>query len=159
MKKPEIMQTTIEICDIHAERLKKAREHLKPILPFKPEQISHFSDEQLGFLELLTSRFTKLQDIIGAKIFPLALDLLQENTSRQSFLDVLHKLEKLELLPSAKEWMVLREIRNHLTHEYPDNPQLMANNLNKVIEHTEFLLGYWQNLKLQLAKILKSASI
>ena len=56
-------------------------------------------------------------------------------------------LEKRGILPSAKEWVLMREFRNHLIHEYPDNLDLMADNLNKALEYVKALLALWQTLK------------
>lgn len=32
-------------------------------------------DDEIGYMELLISRFSKLQDVIGDKIFPMLVDL------------------------------------------------------------------------------------
>lgn len=82
--------------------------------------MSHLTNEQIGFMELLISRFGKLQDTIGAKLFPLLLQFLQQKEENLSFLDVLHQLEKLNLLPNTKDWIDIGDLRNQLIHEYPD---------------------------------------
>jgi len=38
-------------------------------------------------------------------------------------IDVLDKLEKLELIEDAEKWMYYRKLRNKLTHEYPSNEE------------------------------------
>jgi hypothetical protein len=40
-------------------------------------------------------------------------------------------LEKIGAIASAQQWLFLREIRNTLSHDYPDDPQLQADMLNK----------------------------
>jgi len=66
-------------------------------------------------------RFIKIQDLMGNKLFREVLDSLGEFDDSMSMLDVLDRLEKLELIESADVWMDYRNLRNVLTHEYPDN--------------------------------------
>ena len=47
----------------------------------------------------------------------------------QTNLDRLNRLEKIGFLPSAEAWIKMREFRNLITHEYPDNPELMCNSM------------------------------
>lgn len=42
---------------------------------------------------MMTTRFDKLQNIIGLKIFPIIINLLEEDAV--AFIDKLNKLEKL----------------------------------------------------------------
>jgi hypothetical protein len=142
-----LLLSLVAISDIHANRLEKALAHTTHLLPFNPTCLQRLTDDELGYLEMLTSRFAKLQDSLGAKIFPLLLQLLQESRSDESALDRLYKLEKLGILPSANNWIAMRELRNAITHEYPDNPELMAANLNKTAECARQLLAFWQTLK------------
>lgn len=107
------------------------------------------TDDNLAYLELLTNRFIKLQDTIGTKIFPLALSIMQEDPPGPTFLDRLHLLEKIGVLNQA-DWIELREIRNHITHEYPDSPEIMVLYLNKAVEKAKFLLQFWETLKTKI---------
>jgi hypothetical protein len=154
MSKLQTLMSSIEIGDTHADRLEKALIHLQHLFPFTPDTWQNLQDEELGYLELLTGRYAKLQDLIGSKIFPLILAMLQEETEGLSFLDILNKLEKLTIVPTAQWWISMRELRNHITHEYPDNPKLMASNLNKAVESSKTLLRFWHNLKLKINNIL-----
>lgn len=62
-------------------------------------------------------------------------------------LDVLHRLEKLELLDSSDTWIDYRKLRNTLTHEYPDNE-------DEMIESIVLAIEVYGNLKKIYAKIL-----
>jgi hypothetical protein len=156
MNRIEKLDSIRTTAGIHADRIKIAFKHLHSLLPFTADNIQTITEEDLGFLELLTSRFAKLQDLIGSKIFPLLLDLAQENIQELSTLDRLNKLEKLGLLPSAKEWIDMRTIRNLVTHEYPDQPQVMAEQLDKIINEAQRLLSYWEYLNAEIDKIKAS---
>ncbi len=143
-----LLETLFKSCDLHATRLQAACQRLEPLLPLKFDRISVLSIEELGYMELMMSRFSKLQDTIGAKLFPLILHFSQQDVANYSFLDILHKLEKLELLPSSSWWLKIRELRNHLVHDYPENPQLMADNFNQAVIAAKELLDYWSFLQI-----------
>jgi asparagine synthetase B (glutamine-hydrolysing) len=64
-------------------------------------------------------------------------DLLPDET--MSFRDILSKLEKLEIIESSEEWSEVREIRNDISHEYPDDHEKMADALNKSYQKLMFL--------------------
>ena len=129
MKSP--FESALEIARIHAKRLIYALEKLSPIFPVSSEKVIVLTDEELLFLELMTSRFAKLQDFMGAKLFTLFLESKGELADEMTFLDKVHKLEKLNLIDNAEDWMAMRQIRNHLSHEYPDHPELTAEYLNQ----------------------------
>lgn len=147
------IQSLIEIANIHALRLKKALFYIKKIQPITIEKLKNLSDEELGFSELLTSRFAKLQDLIGVKLFPQILILLQEDEDNSTNLDRLYRLEKIGILPSAKNWIEMRVTRNFITHEYPDDPQLMCENFEKTIKYAEYLLEYWLKLQTEISQL------
>jgi hypothetical protein len=154
MKEQQILKLNIEICDVHADRIRKAMSHVKHLVPIQPSIFKSLKDQDLGFLELLTSRFAKLQDTIGQKIFPELLEGMQEDIAGKSFLDLLNKLEKMNVIESVEFWLNLRSVRNSIAHEYPDNPELMAGNLNKVIQAAAELLDYWALLRAFIQKKL-----
>ncbi len=54
------------------------------------------------------------------KIF---LDEIGEYKDNMSLLDVLDKLEKFEIINDSYKWMEYRNLRNKLTHEYPNNEE------------------------------------
>ncbi|MBN2435978.1 MAG: hypothetical protein JXK07_12005 [Spirochaetes bacterium] len=60
---------------------------------------------------------------MGDKLFKDLLTSLGEYKDNMSLLEVLDKLEKLEIIKSADQWFSFRAIRNKMTHEYPDNEQ------------------------------------
>lgn len=145
--KSKILAGEISICDLHTGRIEMAFNHIKHLLPITADTINKVSDEELGFFELLTARFAKLQDTIGQKVFPLLLELLQEDIGNKSFLDRLNLLEKIGVLKNVDFWIELREARNSLAHEYPDQPDIIATNLNQVIAQAMELLKFYKSLK------------
>lgn len=150
-----ILRSLCERCDTHAFRLKKACTHIASLLPLQGKDIPDLSDENLGFMEMLISRFSKLQDTLGAKLFPLLLQHMQQEEEDLSFLDALHRMEKLNLLPSTKWWLDLRALRNRLVHDYPDDPKFLADNINQASQSSIELLEYWKSLRQDVEKIRK----
>jgi hypothetical protein len=148
-----LLDSNLKTADLHIKRLEYAIKKLKPLFPISVEHILHLTDEEVLIFELFASRFTKLQDLMGAKLFGQVLDYAAEPGEYIAFIDKVNKLEKLGIIPDAQKWFLLREMRNHLSHEYPDNPELTAKNLNEAFEITNYLLLCLQNIKAFVQKI------
>ena len=93
------------------------------------------TDSEIRILDQLVFRFGKLQDAIGIRLLPTLLQLLQEWQENEAFLDKLNRAEKLGLLYSVEQWQRLRELRNQITHEYPDNPEAIIIGLRRLVAH------------------------
>lgn len=64
--------------------------------------------------------YIKIQDKLGAKLFRNLLFSLREiEDPAMPMIDILNRMEKLNIIDDAKTWDKLREIRNSITHEYP----------------------------------------
>lgn len=103
--------------------------------------------DELGLLELMKNRFAKLQDAIGGKIFPLVLKILQEYRPEESFLDRLHKLERLNIIESIELWNRFREVRNSIAHDYPETSAVTVAALNECESLCTVLILFWNQLK------------
>ena len=129
------MMTLKQVCeelDIHFRRIDVLLPEIKSYLPFKE---SDFDDvEKIKTIDSFIYRFTKVQDRMGEKFFPLVLAELQEYKRSMALIDVLHRLEKLELIESSDDWIEYRKLRNTLTHEYPDNEDEIIEAINLSID-------------------------
>jgi hypothetical protein len=141
-----------KIAEIHRNRIVEALENITPLLPFTPQTIETISSSNFLWIELLTSRFGKLQDYIGSKLMDLVLDYMQEQSKGLSMLDKLNKLEQLGVIESADLWKIIRNTRNHVTHEYPDNLNLTSEYLNQLVELTPKLLDILDSLQNKVVK-------
>ena len=146
MNTNELLLHELKICSIHVQRLNLALGKITHLYPFTGENMDAIPEEDLGYMELFTSRLGKLQDALGEKVFPLFLEGLGEEVGNKSYIDKLHKLEKLELLPSVAWWQDLRKLRNILVHEYPDDPTFIADNLNMAFIQAKRLLAFWDSV-------------
>jgi len=84
---------------------------------------------------------------MGSRLFRQLLEALEEDISGLPFIDILFKLEKLNLLNNAKDWIVLRQIRNTVSHEYPFFKEVQIEELNLLPEEVVRLTVIWLKLK------------
>jgi hypothetical protein len=80
-------------------------------------------------------------------LFRLILIGLGEDVENVPFIDLLNKLEKLQLIKSKEQWLTLRELRNQISHEYPYNTEELVNGLNELYLQSQVLSGIWLSLK------------
>lgn len=88
-------------------------------------------------VDAFVSRFGRLQDTVGDKLLPQYLNAVGEATGPA--VDNLNRLEKLGLIRSAEAWVILRDMRNEMIHEYIEDLDILVNALNKGHEHVEML--------------------
>lgn len=134
-------------CTQHVHRLQYVSERVRTLFPLTEHSLQELSEEQVGAIDQLLYRFGKLQDALGIRLYPSMLRLGQEWRDEDTFLDKLYRLEKLGVLESAARWIALRDIRNRLTHEYPDNPQLKTVVLNATWDCLPTLLATFERGK------------
>ena len=132
-----ILEDTLKILELHFNRADRAVEEIKR-LSLSEHVFNDF--EAIKTIDTFTYRFSKIQDYMGEKVFRIVLDILGEYKTSMSFKDILNKLEQLELIQSSRQWMNFREIRNTLTHEYPDNE-------NEIIEGIKLALSAYSEIK------------
>jgi uncharacterized protein YutE (UPF0331/DUF86 family) len=89
---------------------------------------------------------------MGEKLFPSVLYALHEYDSTMPFIDVLNKLEKLRLIPSADEWIEFRNLRNTLTHEYPDNEDEIIQAIEIALDTYKTMLSIFGKMSDELQK-------
>jgi hypothetical protein len=153
MNQKSILKSQIEIADIHCDRLKAALTYIERLPTLTVQTIDKLSYDDLSYLDMLSTRFSKLQDVIGEKIFPSILEILEEKTEGLSTIDRLNKLEKLRFLDDVDVWRKMRSIRNSISHEYPDQPNVRLTQIEELIEQTKILLKYWEFLKGKIAQL------
>jgi hypothetical protein len=136
----------INECEKHLQRLRYAKSELKNIFPLTEQGYQNLSQEDIQAIDQFIYRFSKLQDTIGEKLIKIVFSLYEENIEKFTFIDILNRLEKAEIL-TAREWKELRDIRNELSHNYEDEPMESTIVLNKVYQKEEVLESIYQNIK------------
>jgi len=124
-----------------------AIEKVKHHFPLDENKYQNLSFDDLSYLDQLIFRFSKLQDGMGTRLFPAILENLGEDVVGKPFIDILTKMEKLDLLSDNKKWLKLHETRNLVTHEYPFFTPEIIQGLNTLIEQAEILESIWSNLR------------
>ncbi len=146
----DILQSYMQVCDTHAGRLQAALSKTAHLVPFTVNNVSTLNDSDSAFLEVVTSRFAKLQDTLGQKVFSLVLKNVGEDILDKTFIDILNMFEKFGFIDDADFWVTLRQTRNAIAHEYPDNLEKLAVDLNAVYCQSKLLLAYWDELKIKI---------
>jgi type VI protein secretion system component VasF len=67
---------------------------------------------------------------MGSRLFTSILNYLYEPVDNRPMLDVLHRLEKLGLIDSIEMWQKVRIVRNRFAHDYANDPEKNAAQLN-----------------------------
>lgn len=115
----ERLQREFEVCDKHILRITEALRGLSVESPVSVGFYANLSPEQVRCIDQFIFRFSKLQDAIGAKLFRYLLEYLDEDVTALPMRDILNRLERYQIIPSADEWNYIRELRNEISHDYP----------------------------------------
>ena len=125
----ERLNTSMQKCSTHMSCLHYATSQVALLFPLTFEKYDTFSEATIGNIDQMIFRFTKLQDELGNNTFRFLLEYLREDITGKPFRDILNSLERLGIIESADTWLSLRELRNDLTHEYPE---LIDENIEKL---------------------------
>ena len=128
----ERIRSTVTMCNQHKRYLIFSKEQMADIFPLSPVRFETISEGQVAMLDQMLFRFSKLQDVIGKRLIKEILEYLGEDIESLPFIDRLLILEKLEIFPSADEWLAFRELRNVVSHEYPENAEKIVHGLNEL---------------------------
>jgi hypothetical protein len=135
-------------CDKHLQRLNHAVTKMAVFMPLDASRYLQLNDDEIEHIDQFLFRFAKLQDAIGEKLFIAMLDFLkEENLRSKPFIDILNRLEQLELLEDKNIWLELRKIRNSIAHQYEDEPKQATDALNTIYQAKATLESIYSLLK------------
>ena len=148
-----MLEETLEIIDIN---IKTAESDYKEIKSWNALTPQFFNDDnKRRVIDSFIFRFIKIQDLMGEKLFKEVLASLGEYKRNMSFIDILDKMEKLEIIDSADKWNDYRELRNGLSHEYPLNEEEIVKDIKLATTVFEDIC----NVYLNIIKYLKNKKI
>jgi len=124
---------------IHIERLNEVLKEIKKIYPLDIEKFDQLTMEQKNMLDTLAFRFSKLQDLVGTKIFREFLDEVGFITEGKSFLEILKEIEK-EGIIDIDSWGEFRKVRNLIAHDYPEEWEEKVEAINYLVDKTHTLI-------------------
>ncbi len=131
-------------CDRHVQKILISKKYLSKLIPLNIDEYLTMDDIQTSFVDQLIYRFSKLQDTMGEKIFPAILILSQENVKNKTFIDILNRLEELEVLDKNR-WLRLREVRNEIAHEYSFNTDEVVDSIESIFYKSDELIEIYNN--------------
>lgn len=140
------LKAIIEQCSKHAQRLDYAYNQIAFLLPLAADDIARLKDEEISYLDQFIFRFSKLQDTLGHKLFPIVLVYLGEEVHNKPFIDIFNRLEQLNIIEDYSLWQELRIVRNEIAHEYNEDQQELAEKLNKLMNSRLLLKKYFQDI-------------
>lgn len=128
------LDAALKECDTHVARLDRAYTLLGDFFPLSPASLSSLDELRIEHVDQFVFRFSRLQDAMGARLFPSVYILLAGDTGSHPFIDILMALEKFNVIDNAKKWQFFRDLRNNLAHEYPDSVEESSATLNLLRE-------------------------
>ncbi|MDP4840365.1 MAG: hypothetical protein NWR43_02135 [Alphaproteobacteria bacterium] len=148
-----ILKSKIEQCELHLDRLNFAFSKIKSYYPFDAKHFPLKNYDDLAYLDMFTMRFAKLQDYMGEKLFPAVLNVLGNTHESLSYIDTLNALEKNHILESAAKWKDIRNLRNKISHEYPNCYEEQCRTLNQIMDSFHYLENTLNTIKIKLIEI------
>lgn len=127
----QIILETLQTCQKHQQRMNYAKAKIKHLFPLNESAYCGLTNDDVAYIDHFVERFSKLQDAMGARLFPQMLELTQEQTSGLAFIDKLNRLEKIGAISDASKWLELRGLRNSFAHDYPSDIVLNVQTLNQ----------------------------
>ena len=149
------VQTYFKESQKHIELIEESLDVLQQILPIK--NYEDLNQLQRFALNALIFRFSKLQDLIGVKIFRNYLDFSGFNLSDISYFDILREIER-EGIVDIDTWSELRELRNKIAHDYPEELDEMIESINLFIGRSSQLIAISKKLEKKFNEIKKARS-
>lgn len=144
------LKEIMKIADIHADKITLALSRLNSSFPLNGRKILNITEQEMVYIELLINRFAKLQDYLGRILINKFLEAVKDYDDKMTTIDKINKLEKLQIIDNAELWHKMREVRNLVAHEYPDQPELMAKYINQIFDFTPELLKIFNKIKVRM---------
>ena len=129
----------------HIAKIESVKRALDNIMPLDIESFDKLSEIKQDKLDVLVFRFSKLQDLLGRKIFRTILEYSGFDTNI-SFVKILSELEKESLL-NVDRWISLRDVRNAIAHEYPNEEENMIEEINFIYKEVWYLVELSKKLE------------
>ncbi len=147
INKKEILQKRFSKLDKHYRALKEYNALIEELLKEKNiyEQFTFntLKAQERAILDAYLKRFASLQDFLGAKIFPLLLEVAGIHTKKMS--EILSHIEREGVIDTLENWVELREVRNELEHDYPEELEEALSDLKYCVDSFEKIEYYYLN--------------
>ena len=141
----------VQQCRRHADVLTSAMADLPP--RFAVEHVRAPDPGLVRTTDQFVLRFIKLQDTLGEHVLrTFTGDVLGEPVSDLPLIDVLNRLERYGFL-ELRRWARWSALRNSLTHEYPEHPEIRAALLNEALDATPGLVDLLDRIQQRVDRV------
>ncbi len=137
--------------NLHIERLEDVLKRLDKLYPLDLDNFDKFTSSQKDMLDTLAFRFSKLQDLIGSKIFREYLNYIGFITEDKTFLEILKEMERENII-DIDTWSEFRKVRNTIAHDYPEEIEEKLEAINYLIEKTPILIEVVRKIESKINK-------
>ena len=137
----------INECEKHQIWIEESFGEIQDIFPLSGKKYTKLTAMEIKNIDQFLFRFSKMQDTIGEKLFRLIVGDFVEDITKMTFIDILNQLERIGILESIQEWQNLRKARNDISHQYDDEPEEMAEAINRIFAQKDILIEIFSNIK------------
>jgi len=141
------IESSLAECDSHLKRMNQAYSRVERVLPFNRENFPPEDENISAHLDQFLFRFIKMQDSIAKRLLPSIYQILEDTRDPRPFLDILNRLEQLEVLESVDTWQFFRDLRNNLAHDYPESREQNIINLNVLFQRWREFTSLYTGIK------------
>jgi hypothetical protein len=127
------LEVYIKESKIHIDRLENVLNRLHNIYPLTKGKFDKLTPIEKDALDTLAFRFSKLQDLLGSKIFREYLREVGFIVEGKTFWELVREMENEEII-DIDLWSEFRKVRNLLAHDYPDEIEEKVEAINYLIE-------------------------
>ena len=140
------LELHLEESCVHIHRLRDVLNVLEKLYPLTHDKLDTISLENRDKLDVLAFRFSKLQDLLGTKIFREYLIVLQYPVEDKNFLELLKELDKEKII-DIDIWSEFRGVRNSISHDYPSEEDEKIEAINYLIQNVNYLINIIRKIK------------
>ena len=134
-----------------AHRLSQSKSALRHLMPLDAVRMDALSDMERTHFDAFIKRFENLQDMLDSQILRGLLVLEEVELSGKTPRDLSNLLEKWGIIESAAVWREMRDLRNTLAHEYPREPDIQVERLNRAYEAIDVLFGVLDRVRVHVS--------
>lgn len=104
-----------------------------PLFPLDGEKLAGLSRWDANRCLVVATQTALWVHTLDRHVFRLALEIYHGDEKTKFIIDVANQLEGLRIVPSARQWIVLLDLRNYFLYNYPFDPAMMAMLYNNCI--------------------------
>lgn len=143
----QTIESAIKEKDMHLQRIKRSKQLLKEYFPLTVASFQSLSEEQIEHIDQFIYRFSKIQDSMGTRLLPAIYSCLEGEERPMPFLDMLNRLEQLQVIEDIGQWQFFRNLSNNLAHAYPESLSQTVDTLNILFDEIEALESMYSRIR------------